>query len=557
MTIEKLSSFKTKKTKNLESFAPPVDTDGGAVVIDSPNIQAGGNMAAGFFGTYLDVEGSAKTESDLIQRYREIAGYPECDMAIEDIVNESISDLEDEKLVTVNLSDVKVSESLKKKVHTEFDEVIKLLGFEATGHNTFKRWYIDGRIYFHKIIDTTNPAQGIKELRYLDPRKMKKVVTAVRNKDTKSGVDTYAKTEDFFIYTNNAVSRGNVQYQIQGATAARAIKIPTADVAYVTSGEVDQDRHLVLSFLHKAIKIVNQVRMMEDSLVIYRLSRAPERRIFYVDTGNMPKPQAEAHVKNLMTTYRNKTVYDSATGVVRDDRKFAAMIEDFWIPRQNGSNSTEIDTLPGGENLDSIGDILYFQKNLYKALNVPVSRLTPDTNVVSFGRQSEVNRDELKFSKFIQRLRRKFSELFMDLLRTQLILKNIFTEQDWDAIADDVSFTYSQDSYYSEAKETEILRNRVEILTEVAPYVGIFFDKEYVYKKILRMTDEEIIEREKGLEKDRIEGFFGIVPAQEQQQIMGQQMDAVPQDANGQAQAAPQQAGGVQQAPPPEVMNQP
>lgn len=550
MTIEKLSSFKTKKIKNVSSFAPPVDTDGGAVVIDSPNVQAGGNMAAGFFGTYLDVEGSSKTESDLIQRYREIAGYPECDMAIEDIVNEAISDLEDERLVTVNLSDARISESLKKKVQNEFEEVIKLLGFEKTGHNTFKRWYIDGRIYFHKIIDENNPSAGIKELRYLDPRKMKKVVTAIRSNNSRTGVEDYAKTDDFFIYTNNAVSRGNVQYQIQGATASRAIKIPTADVAYVTSGEVDQDRHLVLSFLHKAIKIVNQVRMMEDSLVIYRLSRAPERRIFYIDTGNMPKPQAEAHVKNLMTTYRNKTVYDSVTGAVKDDRKFAAITEDFWIPRQNGSNSTEIDTLPGGENLDSIADILYFQKNLYKAMNVPVSRLTPDSNVVSFGRQSEVSRDELKFSKFVQRLRRKFSELFMDLLKTQLILKNIFTMEDWESIVDDISFSYSQDSYYAEAKETEILRNRVEILTEISPYIGIFFDKKYVYEKILRMSEEEIQEREKGILEDQQQGFFGVTAAQQQQQQMieqGQQQEAQPQS----------QGSNIQQVQAPEVANQP
>ena len=526
MTIEKISSFKTKKPKSLESFAPPSDLDGGALVIDSPNIQAGGLNsgvnASAFYGTYLDIEGSAKTESDLIQRYREIASYPECDMAIEDIVNESISDLENEKLVTVDLGDVNISDSLKRKIHTEFDGVIKLLDFEKNGHNIFKRWYIDGRIYFHKIIDESKKTEGIKELRYLDPRKMKKIITVAKNRNN-LGVDIFSKSEDFFVYTNNPVGRGNAQYQIQGATAGRAIKIPTIDVAYVTSGEIDQDRNLVLSFLHKAIKIVNQVRMMEDSLVIYRLSRAPERRIFYVDTGNMPKPQAEAHVKNLMTTYRNKTVYDSATGQVRDDRKFSAMIEDFWIPRSGGSNTTEVDTLPGGQNLDDIGDLLYFQKNLYKALNVPVSRLTPDTNVVAFGRQSEVNRDELKFSKFIQRLRRKFNELFLDILKTQLILKNIFTEQDWDAVVDDISFEYSQDSYYAEAKETEILRNRVEILTEISPYIGIFFDKDYVYKKILRMTDEEIKEREAGITKDQTEGFFGVVPAQEQQQMIGQQ----------------------------------
>lgn len=523
MTTNNFSSFKTKKPKPeaTKSFAPPIDSDGASVVIDSPNVQGGVN-ASGYFGTYLDIEGQSRTENELIKRYREIATYPEVDMAIEDIVNEAISDLEDERLVTLDLSDVKISDGLKNKIHKEFDEVTKLLDFEKSGHNTFKRWYIDGRIYFHKVIDEKNPAKGIKELRYLDPRKMKKIVAVVKDM-SKQGAEVYTKTDEFFMYTNTNAQRGN-GYQFQGVTAARGTKIPLDEIAYVTSGEIDYDQNLIMSYLHKAIKIVNQVRMMEDALVIYRMSRAPERRIFYVDTGNMPKPQAEAHIKNLMTTYRNKTVFDSATGQIKDDRKFAAMIEDFWIPRQGGSNATEIDTLAGGENLDQIADLLYFQKNLYKALNVPVSRLSTDTNTVAFGRQSEVNRDELKFSKFVSRLRRKFSELFSDILKTQLILKNIFTEQDWDAISDKITYTFSQDSYYAEAKEVEILRNRIELLQELQPYVGIFFDKEYVYKKVLRMTDEEIVEREQGIQNDAANGFFGISPEITKQEMMGEML---------------------------------
>lgn len=561
MTTNNFSSFKTKKPKPeaTKSFAPPIDSDGASVVIDSPNVQGGVN-ASGYFGTYLDIEGQSRTENELIKRYREIATYPEVDMAIEDIVNEAISDLEDERLVTLDLSDVKISDGLKNKIHKEFDEVTKLLDFEKSGHNTFKRWYIDGRIYFHKVVDEKNPAKGIKELRYLDPRKMKKIVSVIKDM-SKQGAEVYTKTDEFFMYTNTNAQRGN-GYQFQGVTAARGTKIPLDEIAYVTSGEIDYDQNLIMSYLHKAIKIVNQVRMMEDALVIYRMSRAPERRIFYVDTGNMPKPQAEAHIKNLMTTYRNKTVFDSATGQIKDDRKFAAMIEDFWIPRQGGSNATEIDTLAGGENLDQIADLLYFQKNLYKALNVPVSRLSTDTNTVAFGRQSEVNRDELKFSKFVSRLRRKFSELFSDILKTQLILKNIFTEQDWDAISDKITYTFSQDSYYAEAKEVEILRNRIELLQELQPYVGIFFDKEYVYKKVLRMTDEEIVEREQGIQNDAANGFFGISPEITKQEMMGEMLAQQMLGGGEQQQGSPPASAAKQSTPQPMpdapmVQNQP
>lgn len=562
MTTENFSSFKTKKPKleATKSFAPPTDNDGAAVVIDSPNLHGGAN-ASGFFGTFVDIEGQARTETEMIKRYREIASYPECDMAIEDIVNEAISDLEDERLVSLDLSEIKISEGLKTKIHREFDEVMRLLDFERVGHNTFKRWYIDGRIYFHKIVDEKNQSSGIKELRYLDPRKMKKIVE-VSKQQKQGGSEVYTKTNEFFMYTNSSIKNGN-GYQFQGATAARGIRIPVEEIAYVTSGEIDYDQNLILSYLHKAIKIVNQVRMMEDALVIYRMSRAPERRIFYVDTGNMTKPQAEAHIKGLMTAYRNKTVFDSSTGQIKDDRKFSAMIEDFWIPRHGGSNATEIDTLAGGENLDQIADLLYFQKNLYKALNVPVSRLSTESNMVSFGRQSEVNRDELKFSKFVSRLRRKFSELFADILKTQLILKNIFTEQDWDAVADQIKYIFSQDSYYAEAKEIEILRNRIETLQEIEPYVGIFFDKEYVFKKILRMTDEEIKERIEGLERDKAEGFFGIIPEKAKQEMIGEMLAQLEMSGGEQQQGSPDNTSPKKAAAPsqnvaaPLVQNQP
>jgi hypothetical protein len=357
---------------------------------------------------------------------------------------------------------------------------------------------------------------------------MKKVIQVSKTANNKTGTPLYGTTNEYFLYTPATAASSTSQFNFHGANnSSRAIKIPAEEIAYVTSGEIDYDQHLVMSFLHKALKIVNQVRMMEDSLVIYRMSRAPERRIFYVDTSGMTKPQGEAHIKNLMTMYRNKTVYDASSGQVRDDRKFSAMIEDFWIPRQGGNAATSVDTLPGGENLDSIGDIQYFQKNLYKALNVPVSRLSSETNIVTFGRQSEVNRDELKFSKFIQRLRRKFSELFYDLLKTQLILKNIFTLEDWNSVVGDIKFIFNQDSYYAEAKETEILRSRIEILDQISPYVGIFFDRDYVMKKILRMTDRDQEAINKGILKDKEEGFFSVQATQEQLALMGKaQTDA-------------------------------
>lgn len=536
---ELYSSFKTKKTTNdnLKSFAAPIDNEGAAIVIDTPNINAGVN-AGGFFGTYVDMEGSAKTEADLIKKYREAAAYPECDMAIEDIVNEAISDLENESVVRIILDDIDVGIGLKKKMEAEFKSVLKLLDFKSNAHSIFKRWYIDGRIYFHKILDTNNPAGGIQELRYLDPRRMKKVVSVEQQKDKRTGNIIFGKKSEFFVYTTVDQNAKSNAYQFQGQNSTKGIKIPVEEIAYCTSGEIDYDRNIVMSFLHKALKIVNQIRMMEDAMVIYRMSRAAERRIFYVNTGNMPKAQSEAHVNDLMNRYRNKSVYDSSTGELRDDRKFSAMIEDFWIPRQDGSNSTEIDTLEGGTNMSDLGDVAYFQKNLYKALNIPASRIGTDGTMINFGRQSEVNRDEIKFSKFVQRLRLKFQEILIDVLKTQLILKGIFTAQDWESVVDDIVLEFSQDSYYAETKESEIIRNRVEILNEMQPLVGVYFDREYVFKKILRLTDDEIIAMQEGISNDLALGYgmggMPVPPPEEQDNnIPDGNMPALPQQPQG------------------------
>ena len=492
--------------KNAQSFILPQDDDGATSV-----------NATGFLASYYDIDQSAKSESDLINRYRDVALYPDCDSAIEDIVNEAVAAEDDEDVVKIDLEKVELSKSIKVKIEDEFNNVLKLLDFNSKAHDIFKRWYVDGKVFYHKIVDTSKPKQGITELRYIDPRKIKKVRKVNRKKDAKTGVEVINNIEEFYIYNE----KGLITAAPYNNSQLQGIKIAPDSIALCTSGLLDLDKNLVLSYLQKAIKVVNQLRMTEDSLVIYRMSRAPERRIFYIDVGNLPKAKAEQYIKSIMDRYRNKITYDATTGEIRDEKKTMSMLEDFWMPRREGGRGTEITTLDGGQNLGEINDINYFQNKLFQALNVPISRMRPDSGM-NFGRQAEITRDELKFSKFVSRLRKKFGELFDDLLKTQLILKGIMSEQDWETIKEDVFYEYTQDTYIAESKQAEIMRNRVDLLNAMNPYIGTYFSRDYVFKEILYMTEDEIKQMMQEMESDQ----------QLQAQIQQQQM---PQADDGQA----------------------
>lgn len=495
---------KKKAEAPKQSFVPPTDDDGATTV-----------NVSGFYNTYIDIDVIAKSENDLISRYRDASNYPDCDSAIEDIVNEAVSAQDDEAVVKLDLEKVELSKSVKNLIEEEFDNVLNLLDFNSKAHDIFKRWYIDGRIYYHKIVNTSNPKQGIQELRYIDPRKIKKVRKVEKKKDQATGVEFITGVEEFFIYNE----KGLIATVPNTANASQGLKIAPDSITYCTSGLLDLDRNMVLSHLNKAIKTVNQLRMVEDSLVIYRMTRAPERRIFYIDVGNLPKAKAEQYVKSIMNQYRNKVTYDASTGEIRDEKKTMSMLEDFWMPRREGGKGTEITTLDGGQNLGEINDINYFQNKLYQALNVPLSRMKPDTGM-NFGRQAEITRDELKFSKFISRLRKKFTELFDDLLKTQLVLKGIMKADEWDKIKEDIYYEFTQDAYIAEAKESEIMRNRLDLLNSINNYVGTYFSREYVYDKILHMTDEEVEDMKADIANDT--ELQQQLAAQQQQEQPGQ-----------------------------------
>jgi hypothetical protein len=475
------------KVSRAQDFATPVPDDGVSTV-----------EGGGYFGTYVELDATAKSESELINRYREAAMYVDVSSAIDEITTEAIAALDDEKPVSIILDDLDVPDNIKNTIQKEFDEVIKLLDFNNKAYDIFRRWYVDGRLYYQKVVDLTNPKKGITELRQIDPRKIKKVRNVKKTKDSKTGIETITSIDEFFVYNDKGLTyNANFSTTINNGS----IKIAPDTITFVPSGINDLDKNIILSYLHKAIKPVNQLKMMEDALVIYRLARAPERRIFYIDVGNLPKIKAEQYLKDIMARYRNKIVYDSQTGEIRDDRKMMSMLEDFWLPRREGGRGTEITTLPGGENLGQIEDINYFQKKLYQALNVPLSRLEQQSGF-NFGRAAEISRDEIKFAKFVDRLRKKFSTLFDDLLRHNLILKGVITADDWPNISSAIKYKFTQDQYYSEMKDAENIRNRVEVLTTMAPFVGTFFSKKYVLKKVLRLTDDEIEEMEKDLETD-------------------------------------------------------
>jgi DNA-dependent RNA polymerase auxiliary subunit epsilon len=467
-----------------KSFVAPTD-DGG-----TDEIKAGG-----YYGTYLDLDGTASTEQELIRRYRDIAGMADVDTAIDDIVNDSISNLDDEDPIKINLDEVELSAGIKKDIEKEFEEILRILDFKLRAHDYFRRWYVDGRLFFHKVIDTANPKQGLTDVRYIDPRKIKKVREIIKEKDPKTNVDFIKRIDEYFLYNEKGVINQKTAAINDYSTSSNALRITKDAICHVPSGLVDQDKNVGLSYLHKAIRPANQLRMMENALVIYRITRAPERRVFYVDVGNLPKIKAEQYLKGIMNQYRNKIVYDSNTGEIRDDKKFMSMLEDFWLPRREGGRGTQIETLPGGENLGQIQDVEFFQRKLYQSLNVPISRQQQQSGL-NFGRAAEINRDEWKFTKFIARLRRRFSLIFDDLLKTQLILKGIITEADWESIKYKIQYNYATDAYYTESKEQQILQSRIEILNGMANYIGSLYSKEYVQKNILKLTDDEIAEIE-------------------------------------------------------------
>ncbi len=462
------------------------DGDGATVVNTSFGVNSGG-----YYGMVIDLDSIVKNENDLIRRYRETAQYSDCDGAIDDIVNESIVADGVHPPVSIVLDDVNVSSAIKKKISEEFAKVLKILKFNDRAHELFRNWYIDGRLYFHILIDEKNVKQGIVELRYIDPRKIRRIKNIVKEKNAQ-GLEVVKTVEEFYLYNDKGITD----------SATQGVKMSLDSVLYVPSGYIDQNTGMMMSYLHKAIKPVNQLKLIEDALVIYRISRAPERRIFYVDVGNLPKLKAEQYVNDIMNKFRNKIVYDATTGETRDDRKHLSMMEDFWMPRREGGKGTEITTLPGGQNLGEIQDIEYFQSKLYHSLNVPISRLQEQQGF-SIGRSTEISREEIKFNKFIVRLRRKFSTMFTDALRVQLIAKNIIRPEEWDDIKQDIRYDFVEDNHYSELKDSEVLLQRVNMLAQLDPFVGKYYSKEWVRKNVLQLKDDEIEEIESQIESEQ------------------------------------------------------
>jgi hypothetical protein len=472
-------------------------------------------LTSGFFGSYVDIEGVYRTEFDLIKRYREMALHPEVDSAIEDIVNEAIVSDTNDVPVEIELSNLNASDGIKKKIRDEFKTILDMLDFDKKSHEIYRNWYVDGRLYYHKVIDLKNPQEGIQELRYIDALKMRYVRQQRKDKKNDGLVRrnpndetfVFPEIDEYFIY--NSKGNNSATSQLNNTSSANSgVKFSRDSITYCTSGLVDRNKGTVLSYLHKAIKAVNQLRMIEDSLVIYRLSRAPERRIFYIDVGNLPKVKAEQYLRDVMMRYRNKLVYDASTGEIRDDKKFMSMLEDFWLPRREGGRGTEITTLPGGQNLGEITDIEYFKKKLYRSLNVPPSRMDGEGGF-NLGRSSEILRDELKFTKFVGRLRKRFSNMFNDMLKTQLLLKNIVTPEDWEKMEQHIQYDFLYDNHFSELKEAELMTERLNMVATAEPYIGKYYSQDYVRRKILRQSDEEIIEQDMLIQKE-IEA--GIIP---------------------------------------------
>ena len=497
------------------SVVSPSSDDGSTVVAS----------ASAYYGMVMDIEGVVKNENDLIRRYREVAQYADTDAAIEDIVNESI--ISEDGSIKLDLDNVKLSDGIKKKMQDEFTNVLRLFKFSDKGHDIFRSWYIDGRLYYHILLDEKNPKAGIAELRYVDPRKIRRIKNVEKTK-TPNGVDVTKVVEEYYLYNDKGITEQTTQ----------GVKLTLDSVIFAPSGLMDANTGMMMSHLHKAIKPVNQLKMIEDAVVIYRISRAPERRVFYVDVGNLPKLKAEQYVNDIMNKFRNKVVYDATTGEVRDDRKHLSMMEDFWMPRREGGKGTEITTLPGGQNLGDIQDIQYFQQKLYQALNVPLSRLQQQQGF-SLGRSTEITRDEIKFSKFIARLRKRFNALFYEALRVQLIAKNVIRAEEWDDLRANMSFVYDIDNHFTELKNNEILLQRIQMLQQMDPYVGKYYSSTWVKKNVLQLTDDEIKEMDKEIEEDKdsqLEDAFhqGNVNANMQAPMLDQQQEYQDQPNNTQ-----------------------
>ncbi len=522
--MARLFGFKIDKgddtSKSIVSPVPKSDEDSSDFYVSS-----------GFYGQYVDIDGVYKSEFDLIKRYREMALHPEVDSAIEDIINEAIVSDQNDSPVQIDLSNLPGSEKLKDLIREEFKKIKEVMDFDKKCHEILRNWYVDGRIFYHKVIDLKKPEEGIQEVRYIDPLKIKYVrklkkkdnvqqtVARIQNQDN----PLTPEIEEYYLYDpNTQAAKNNVGAIGQPAfkNTTKPVRIAIDAVTFCHSGLVDRNKQTILSYLHKSIKALNQLRMIEDSLVIYRLSRAPERRIFYIDVGNLPKIKAEQYLKDVMSRYRNKLVYDAGTGEVRDDRKHMSMLEDFWLPRREGGRGTEITTLPGGQNLGELSDIEYFQKKLYRALGVPESRIAGSGEGFNLGRSSEILRDEIKFTKFVGRMRKRFSGVFSDMLKTQLILKNIVTPEDWEILSDHIQYDFVYDNHFSELKETELLNERLGTAAAVDPYLGKYFSLEYVRRNILKQKDEEIIEIDKQIKKEIKDGKL-MDPMEMQQLEMG------------------------------------
>jgi hypothetical protein len=517
----KLFGWELAREKPVETIQPqiaPSQQDDGAITVTS----------GGYFGTYLDLEASFKNEYDLVTRYREMSMQPEIEAAVEDIVNEAVVHDVSGRSVTIILDDLEQPENIKKMIREEFDNVLQLLDFNNQGTEIFKRWYVDGRLFYQVIIDQKQPKLGVQSLLYLDPRKIRKVRATNKQKDPRTGADVITGTQEFYIYNEKASTQG--QTLVTSPTDA-AVKIAPDAIVNINSGVMDPRKPNVLGYLHKAIKPLNQLRMVEDAIVIYRLSRAPERRVFYIDVGNMPKVKAEQYLRDIMTKFRNKVVYDSNTGEVKDDRKFMSMMEDFWIPRRGEGKSTEITTLPPGQNLGELADVKYFEQKLYKSLNVPVSRLESTTGF-SLGRTNEITRDELKFMKFVDKLRTKFTTLFDEIMERQLSLKGICSPEEWHILKEKIHYDFLKDNNFAELKEAELISTRMTLLNQVQPFVGVYYSQAWVKKHVLHLNEEEVEDIEEQMEEE----------AAAQEELINQQMQ---QQAAAEGQEQPAGAAGV------------
>ncbi len=481
------------------SFALPTSAiDDGAVTIT-------GNA---HYGTYVDLEGSIRNELELITRYREMSNHPELEMAIDEIVNEAITRSEEGKILDIVMDNLKQPESIKKKIREEFNNVMRMLNFANLADDLFKRWYIDGRIYYHVVVNEKNPKEGIKELRYIDPRKIRKVREVQKDRDPKTGASVIKSIAEYYVYNDRGTTTQTYTAQVN-----QGLRIASDAVININSGLMDAKNTFVISYIHKAIKPLNQLRMIEDAVVIYRLSRAPERRIFYIDVGNLPKGKAEQYLRDVMVKYRNKMVYDATTGELRDDRKHMSMLEDFWLPRREGGKGTEITTLPAGQNLGELEDVKYFRNKLLNALNVPIARLEPQQSggMIGIGRSTEVTRDEAKFAKFVQRLRNKFTHIFDEALSVQLTLKGICTREEWEEFKEDIYYDFQKDNNFVELRDAELLRERINLLTIVDPFVGRYYSSDWVKRHILQLTKEQIEEMQNEIKKEDADGSGGSV----------------------------------------------